>query len=197
MNRTAKPILVSILLLLGATIPALAGFKVGDKVQAWNIDWYDGTIAEIGSGSYAGYYLVKWDKFSTPQYVKESNIRSRPGAAAPARASATTAAWPRAGRYTCMGYAGGIGQFRWYLDLTRNGYTQHTPDLAGGQYNFDATSGRLFFLSGPYRANNWFGKFSVTREGKTHQIVLRDKAAEAQGPRVREYANINCTNSNG
>lgn len=187
MNR----LILGCFLLFAAISPAWADFHVGDKVQAWNADWYDATIAEVGSGQYAGYYLVKWDRFSTPQYIKASNVRARPGPAA------TAAAWPQLGRYTCMGYGGGIGQFRWYLDLTRDGYAQHTPDIAGGRYNFDATSQRLFFLSGPYQANNWIGKFSVTREGRTHQIVLRDKAAEAQGPRVREYANIVCTNSSG
>jgi hypothetical protein len=188
-------------LLLGAFAAAAQGWKVGDKVQGWNIDWYDGTIAEIGSGTYAGYYLIKYDKFSIPQYVKAANVRARPGAAAPGSAAAapvTTAAGtdsPRPGRYVCMGYNGGAGQFRWYLQLTANGYQQKTPDLAPGSYSFDKAARRLTFRSGPYSTLNWIGLFTVEREGKTHRIVLRDRTAEAQGSRVREYANITCTNS--
>ena len=74
-------------------------------------------------------------------------------------------------------------------------YQQKMPDLAVGSYSFDKASRRLTFRNGPYSALNWIGLFTVEREGKTHRIVLRDKAAEAQGPRVREYANIICTNS--
>jgi hypothetical protein len=182
-------------LLVGALTAAAQGWKVGDKVQGWNIDWYDGTIAQVGSGNYAGYYLVKYDKFSTPQYVKAANVRARPGAAALKAAAAGSAESPRPGRYACKGYGGGAGQFRWYLQLTANGYQQKTPDLAAGSYSFDKASKRLTFRSGPYSRLNWIGLFTVEREGKTHRIVLRDKAADAQGPRVREYANIICTNS--
>jgi hypothetical protein len=39
------------------------------------------------------------------------------------------------------------------------------------------------------------GLFSVTREGKTHQIILRDRDNATQGSRVGEYNNIYCTNS--
>jgi len=169
--------------------PALAAdFHVGDKVQAWNVDWYDGTIAEIGTGSYAGYYLVKFDKYATPQYIKASNIRPRPGAA-----PVITASSPRAGKYVCMGYNGGAGQFRWYLQLGKGSYQQLSPNLAAGKYSFNTATKRLEFTSGPYKANNWIGLFSVEREGKTHKIVLRNRAYEAKGPRVNQYANIYCT----
>ncbi len=187
--------LAAALLLLGAAAAMAQGWKVGDKVQGWNIAWYDGTIAEIGSGNYAGYYLVKFDGFNTPQYVKAANIRARPGAAAPRPAAAGSADSPRPGRYVCMGYNGGVGQFRWYLQLGAGTYQQKTPDLAAGRFSFDRGARELTFQSGPYSRLNWIGLFTVEREGKTHRIVLRDKAAEAQGPRVREYANIICTNS--
>jgi hypothetical protein len=190
-----RSILTLIFLLVGLTAAAAQGWKAGDKVQAWNVDWYDGTIAEIGSGTYAGYYLVKFDRYSTPQYVKAANIRIRPGAAPSRSATAGADDAPRPGRYVCMGYSGGVGQFRWYLQLAAGSYQQKVPDLAAGSYSFDTASRRLTFRNGPYGALNWIGLFTVERGGKTHRIVLRDKAAEAQGPRVREYANIICTNS--
>jgi hypothetical protein len=92
-----------------------------------------------------------------------------------------------------MGYSGGRGQFRWYLQLSENTYQQKTPDLPAGNFTFNATAARLDFASGPYKSNNWIGLFSVERGGKTHKIVLRDRASEAKGPRVNEYSNIYCT----
>lgn len=168
------------------------GFQPGQKVDAWNVDWYPATIVQAGSGQYAGYYYVRYDS-GTSQWIKAGNIRARAGAAPRARAAAANA--PRAGRYVCMGYNGGIGMFRWYLTISGNAYRQTRPDLAGGAFQYNAGARTLTFTSGPYARNNWIGLFSVEREGKTHKIVLRDRAAQAQGPRVREYANIYCTNS--
>ena len=170
---------------------ALAAWKVGDHVQAWNIDWYNATIVQIGTANYAGYYLIHYDGKAgggSEQYIKAENIRAIPGAAAAASA-------PRRGKYVCMGYSGGPGQFRWYLDLGNGTYRQTTPDLASGHYSFDASARRLTFTSGPYKANNWIGLFSVEREGKTHKVVLRNRDFEAQGPRAHKYQNIYCTNS--
>lgn len=172
--------------------PAVAAdFKVGDKVQAWNIDWYDGTIAEVGAGSYAGYYLVKFDKYATPQYVKAANIRARPGASVAAAVPVASA--PRAGKYTCMGYNGGAGQFRWYLQIDGKTYHQLTPNLRSGSYSYSSATRKLSFNTGPYAGNGWIGLFSVEREGRTHKIVLRRRADETRGPRFNEYANIYCT----
>ena len=102
---------------------------------------------------------------------------------------------PRAGKYVCLGYQGGAGMFRWYLTIGGGAYRQTTPDLAPGAYSYDPAASLLTFTSGPYAANNWIGVYSVEREGKTDQIVLRNRANQAQGPRVGEYANFYCTNS--
>ena len=102
---------------------------------------------------------------------------------------------PRAGKYVCLGYSGGAGKFRFYVTLANGTYTPQTPDLPSGNYRYDAATHRLEFTSGPFKANNWLGIFSIEREGKTHKVVLRDRANEAEGPRVKEYANLYCTNS--
>jgi len=115
---------------------------------------------------------------------------SIPAYAAP---DTTTVSWPRAGKYVCLGYSGGPGHFRWYLQLGKDTYQQKTPDLAAGRYTFDKAAQRVTFVDGPYARLNWFGKFSVEREGKTHKIVLRNKAFEAEGPRAHEYQNFYCT----
>ncbi len=164
-----------------------AAWKVGDKVQAWNVAWYDAAIVEIGTGGYAGYYKVHYEGFANEQYLKADSIRARPGAAA-SQASA-----PRPGKYVCMGYGVGPGTFRWYLQLGSGTYQQKTPDLPAGTFVYSAAAKRLDFTSGPYKTSGWIGKFSVEREGKTHKIVLRNRAFEAEGPRVHEYQNIYCT----
>ncbi|HEX2590052.1 MAG TPA: hypothetical protein VHL34_01055 [Rhizomicrobium sp.] len=188
MTRTLLAAIASILL-FASTAAFAAQWKAGDKVQAWNVSWYDATIVEIGSGPYAGYYKVKFDGFSGEQYLKADSVRARPGP------ESATAAWPRLGKYICLGYSGGPGQFRWYLQIGKDTYQQRTPDLAAGRYTFDKGAQRVTFVDGPYARLNWFGKFSVEREGKTHKIVLRSKALEAQGPRAHEYQNVVCTRS--
>ncbi|HWA61359.1 MAG TPA: hypothetical protein VG939_08285 [Caulobacteraceae bacterium] len=170
-----------------AAATAAAAFQVGDRVEAWNIDWYPGVIAQVGSGNYAGYYLIAWNS-GTQQWVKAANVRAAAGGGSAGVASVARASAPRSGRYVCMGYNGGAGMFRWYLAIDGGRYQQQTPTLAPGAYAYDAASRTLVFTSGPYQAN-WVGQFSVEREGRTHKIVLRLKAGGGQ------YSNIYCTNS--
>ena len=44
--------------------PSGGSWKVGDKVEAWNVTWYKATILEIGTGQYKGYYKVRYEGFS-------------------------------------------------------------------------------------------------------------------------------------
>jgi len=189
MVRRASAVLA--VLLFSASV-AMAAFKPGDKVQAWNSTWYDATIVSIGSGTYDGYYYVHYDGQAgggSQQYIRADNIRPRPNApntpAAPvSKASAAT------GNFSCFGYNGGPPMFRWYLDLSAGTYRQHTPDLAPGRYASDGQS--ITFTTGPYAANGWIGLVTATN-GKIGKIVLRSRADEAKGPRVNEYANIYCS----
>jgi hypothetical protein len=181
--------LTMLLLLVLVPAAALAGdWQVGDKVQGYDVDWYDATILEVGSGGHAGEYLVKYDKYSGEKWLSAASIRARPGAA-PAGGSA---AGLQPGRYACYGYPGPSGAFRWYLDMADTTYRQRMPDLPAGHYSYAAADGAILFADGPYAANGWFGKVG-SLDGR-NGIVLRDIAAEAEGPRVREYANIYCTN---
>ena len=169
---------------------ATRGWQIGDRVQAWNSGvYYDGVIIGIGSGSMDGYFLVKTDGYNNPQYVSTANLRAGPPV------TPAAAGKPRNGKYVCLLYNGGAGQFEWYLTISSGAYQQTRPDLAGGTYSYDAGGRALTFTSGPYSHNNWIGLFSVEREGKTHKIVLRDRANQARGPRVGEYSNVYCTNS--
>jgi hypothetical protein len=176
---------VPVLLVFGtAGVATAEQWQVGDQVQAYNVDWYDATIAEVGSGDREGYYLVKWDDFAGQQYIAEANIRARPGSAQPATSSGATAL---TGRYTCYGYPGPGGQFRWYLQVGDDAYEQQTPDLPVGHYLVDAGDSSITFTDGPYADIGWFGRL------ESDKVVLRSVASEQQGPRVDEYANIYCS----
>jgi hypothetical protein len=184
----ARLLLRAFALLLLASAPALArDWQVGDQVQGYDVDWYDATILEVGTGDHAGKYLVKYDKYSTEKWLSAESIRARPDA--PPSGAGEAGLQP--GRYACYGYPGPAGAFRWYLDIADATYQQHTPDLPAGHYRFDAAEGVLLFEDGPYAANGWFGRLGSL--GGRSGIVLRDIAAEQEGPRVREYANIYCS----
>jgi hypothetical protein len=192
MNRHAPGCLVRLmifaLLILAPAAAFARDWQVGDKVQGYDVGWYDATVVEVGTGAHAGEYLIKYDKYSGEKWLSAASIQARPGAA-PA-AGETAGLQP--GRYACYGYPGPAGAFRWYLDIADATYQQHTPDLPAGRYTYGANDGAILFADGPYAANGWFGKVGLL--GGRKAIVLRDIAAEQEGPRVREYANIYCSN---
>ena len=50
-------------------------YKVGDRVEAYDVGWYKGTVTQLGTGTYQGYFMVKYDDFSTQRYFKPDNLR--------------------------------------------------------------------------------------------------------------------------
>ena len=58
-------------------------FKVGDRVEAYDAGWNKGTVVELGSGNYQGYFLVKYDAFTTQRWFKPVNLRPGPPPHAP------------------------------------------------------------------------------------------------------------------
>ncbi len=147
--------------------------KVGDKVEFWNITWYDGTIIEIGSGTNRGNYRVRWDKGSSTggEWVSAKHIRARQTTATP-----DTGGGPRAGKYTIRSYgdvtnAIVIGYF--VLSGSRYQYLSVTGETIGsGGYTYDAGASEVKWTSGPFKDAGWTGKFKIDREGKTHTIQL-------------------------
>ncbi|TFZ03744.1 hypothetical protein [Ramlibacter humi] len=173
---------------------AQGGFKPGDKVKVWvSADYYDGTVVQAGSGDHAGQYLIHFDKFSNDQWALARNVAARAGgggtttAAAPATAGPDAA--PRAGDYACVLGGGSAGSQAWRLELQPGKYQQHKPDLASGQWKYDAAGKRLEFTSGPY-AGRWIGLFSAA--GHRHKVLLRpaDRPANAKPG----YADVLCGN---
>jgi hypothetical protein len=153
-------------------------FKVGDKVEAWNVAWYKATILEIGKGQYEGYYKVHYDNFSSAsdQYLNASSIRSTKVAEEEA-AKNSTANGPRSGRYSMLSYGAGnnplrIGSFELkggtytYYDMANN-------KLGDGKYTYNAATKQVTWVSGPFNTNGFNGTFEVSRAGKTHTIRLK------------------------
>ena len=157
-------------------------FKVGDRIQAYNVGWYDATITRIGAGSNAGEYMVRYDKYASEQWIAAKNIRARPGAdKSPANTNASSArsAGPRLGRYVILSYgrAGAAPLRLGEVELLAGG--RYRVSLPGGRangegrYDFDAAAGTVRWLSGRYKDEAWGGGFTVEREGKTHTIRLK------------------------
>jgi hypothetical protein len=130
-------------------------YKVGDRVEGWNIAWYKGTVVKVGVEGYAGYYLIKHDEFSQDSYYKEANVRalgastSRPDAA---RAATPAAPLLGAGRGLATGtYGCGVflsGRYTHTQTITLEGGRYTTTHGSGGRYSFDAATGRVEFQGG-------------------------------------------------
>lgn len=134
---------------------AASRYKVGDRVEGWNIAWYKGTVAKVGVEGYAGYYLIKHDEFSQDSYYKEANVR-RIGAS-PSKPEAPRAATPAA---PLLGAGGGLesgtygcgvflsGRYTHTQTITLEGGRYTTTHGSGGRYTFDATTRRVEFQGG-------------------------------------------------
>jgi len=182
--RALRSLVGAALALVAVVVPASArqpAWQVGEHVEAYNVDWYAATVTEVGTGNMAGYYKVHFDAFSaaSDQYIRASNIRARADRrAAAAAADAARAAGPRVGRYRVLSFGASatpivLGE----LELLDGGrYRAILPGgrpAGDGRYAYDAASGSVRWLSGPYRTDGWGGAFTVERDGKTHQIRLR------------------------
>lgn len=164
--------------------PAAAGaFKVGDRVQGWNIAWYDGTVAKVGVGSYAGYYLIKHDKYSQDSYYAEANVRRLGAAAADgqrgaaatagdadAGSSPTAAGGSLAGTYGCGVFLS--GRYTPTQTLTLDGSRYSTDHGDGGSYAYDNATLRIDFRGGALAE-----QVGVV-EPKNHSIIRLTKRAD-------------------
>jgi hypothetical protein len=153
-----------------------SAWKVGDKVEAWNVAWFPAEILAVGTGERQGYYRVHYSNFSdaSDQWLKADSIRARESGGA----GTTGAATPRIGRYRVLSAgAGGKQLMLGELELLANGrYIVRLPGgrvRGEGKYAFDSTTATVKWLTGPYREDGFGGTFEVSREGRTHEITLR------------------------
>ncbi len=178
----------ALLAMLMAGISGAADWKVGDRVEAFNVTWYKATITEIGGGKYAGHYRVRYDGFSQMQYLAASSIRAIPGAGAGstgAKGEAKAGAQPqlgsgdgpRPGKYLIMSY-GATGMPPLVLGSFVLGKGSYEAFLVGGRstgtgrYDYNAATRTVNWSSGPY-AGVWGGGFTVERDGRTHKIRMK------------------------
>ena len=154
--------------------PAAGGpWKVGDKVESYNITWTEGTVIEIGSGNYAGYYRIHWDQGSNPggQWISAANVRARQSKVKP-----DTSHGPRAGKYLILSYGDVTNPIRGgYFTLSGSSYQYFTvtgKPIGSGGYSYNAGTHSVSWSSGPFKDAHFTGIFRIDREGKTHIIQL-------------------------
>src|SRR5665647_702020 len=148
-------------------------FQVGNKVEIYNSGgWYKGSILEIGTGNYKGYYSVKYDGYSQPQWMKESNIRLQKTASN----NNDLNKGPRNGNYIILSYGSAANPIRiGYFELKNGQYTYYNMNkkiIGYGSYTYDTGNKTVQWKTGPFTDAKWGGSFEIDREGKTHKIRL-------------------------
>lgn len=146
-------------------------FTVGQKVEGYNSgEWYKGTVMQIGSGNYQGYYYIQWDKYTVGQWVKAENVR------AVKTATVAEATSPRTGEYVILSYGSSTNPVRvGYFMLGNGTYTYYNlakKQIGQGTYAYNANTKTVQWTSGPFKDAAWGGQFEIDREGKTHKIRL-------------------------
>ena len=158
-----------------STEPTSSGnskYKIGQHVEAWNVDWYKATVIGFGSENYEGYIKVHYDGFSSgsDQYIKESNIRL------PKNTIVNYTSGPRNGSYTILSYGNVTNPITiGYFDLDNGTYTYYDAgkNVRGrGTYVYSANTKQVQWQSGPLKEYGEVSSFEIDREGKTHKIRL-------------------------
>ena len=141
--------------------PRPASIKVGDRLE-WNgysassFQYVPATVKGLGTGDYAGYYLMAWDKYPNSQtYTKREQLWLLPDSAT--AATKVTPGAPTPGKFLCYAY-GAVGNppiFLGAIDLQAGG----TYSVSGkqGQYTYDAATHSITWLSGWAKTNDFKG----------------------------------------
>lgn len=147
-------------------------YKIGQHIEAWNVDWYKATVIGFGSGNYEGYIKVHYGGYSSgsDQYIKESNIRL------PKNTTADYTSGPRNGRYTILSYGSVTNPITiGYFDLANGNYTYYDAgkNVRGrGTYVYSGDTKQVQWQNGPMKDFGEVSNFEIDREGKTHKIRL-------------------------
>ncbi len=181
--RIALLLMCSMLAVCAADAPYAC--KVGDKVEGLNVDWYAGTVTEIGSANYNGYCFLKWDKFSSGQWINAKYIRAPKGA--PGNADAPTSATPPIAKYLCGVFLNNQFTLTQTVTLKRDG--AYDMSVGGsGRFRYDAASKRILFDGGPLK--DLFGKY----EADNHQLFrLTMKEDAAKSPAAQNWRSQVCS----
>ena len=147
---------------------------VGDKVEAYSVGtWYKAIVKAVGTGDNKGQYLIDYDDFGTDRWHYAKDVRF-----VKVVKTSSTAAGPRLGKYGVLSYGSNSNPLRLgHFQLAAGGkysFFDNGGGLVGsGTYKYDDANKNVQWLSGPFKKNEWDGKFEITREGKTHSISLK------------------------
>jgi hypothetical protein len=137
---------------------------VGDRVEAYDSGWMKGKVTQVGTGSYQGYYLVKYDEFSTERYFKPANLRPGGPPAAPV-------AYP----------AYNVGD-------RVEGYDYGWNPARVTQIRAGRDSNEYLLQYEKFSTARWYHPRDMRLFGAGDAGKARDAAATAQGPRLGRYS---------
>lgn len=138
-------------------------YRVGDRVEAYDSGWNKGAVAAVGSGNYQGYYLVKYDEFSTQRYFKPDSLRP----SGPKEAPKVYPAYNIGDRVD--GY-----DFGW-----------HSAKVTQIRAGKDSREYLLQYEQ--FTTARWYHPRDMRAAGAGAAEKTRDQAASAQGPRAGKY----------
>ncbi len=151
-----------------------AKYGVGQKVEAYNVQWYKATVIGYGTGDLAGYIKVHYEGYSaaSDQYLKESSIRIPKD-----EVTQDFSNGPRKGRYTILSYGNIYNPITLgYFDLSNGRYNYYDAGkrlIGTGIYLYNSTDKLLVWKTGPLKDYGPSAGFEIDREGKTHKIRLK------------------------
>ncbi len=169
-----------------------ADFKAGDRVQAWNVAWYNATVTEIGTGDHAGQYKVHFDDGRDDQYLPATSLRVLPNLAM-AVLAASAAGGPAAGTYACDGVDSLAGQHM-SLQLANGRYSDPNPYQTPRAYSYTTTYRQITFTSGSH--NDLIGDVSTGADGHT-RIALWRRDDDGIVPGVHHDGHYECVLAGG
>ncbi|MHB1241777.1 MAG: tudor domain-containing protein, partial [Gammaproteobacteria bacterium] len=138
-------------------------YHVGDRVEANDLGWYKGTITQVGSGNMQGYYLVKYDDYSSQRYFKPASLR-------PGGPPDKPKSYPV---YKIGDHVEG-NDLGWYSAVV--------TEIRAGK---DAPEYLLKYDK--YSSSRWYHPRNMRAAGTGDAVKAQDQAATAQGPRIGKY----------
>lgn len=142
---------------------AAQNYKVGDRVDAYDVGWNPGAVTQLGSGNYQGYFLVKYDQFTTERWFKPENLR-------PGKAPEAPKTYP----------ARQVGE---HVEAYEFGWQPgRVTEVGTGSHQ-----GSYLIQYDKFSSQRWFKAQDVREFGVEAAEKARDAAAAGAGPRAGKY----------
>ncbi len=140
-----------------------ATYKVGDRVEAFDTAWYKGAVTALGTGAYTGYYMVKYDDFSSSRYFQPKDLRPGGPSDAPKTHPAYKIGDP------VEGY-----DFGWHPAVVK----EIREGGKGPEYLLQYTK---------FSSSRWYKPAGMRAAGAEDTGKVRDAAPAGNGPRTGKY----------